>query len=202
MIYKFTGENFESDIAAPPMEISSKQIQAEHFNLFEYAHPDLDGFDGFNEVWNSFSEVIGRCMITFSELEVQLDTQLYELINNQTEHLGMVITRSMTYDQKCKVYIELLRMVASTSEVRDSITLLKKHLIRAGEIRNAIAHAKWPSLTSEGYVFSRIDSILSDSSVPELKYYKIDKLFLENAFDYISAVGNFPYNIAVKYQIY
>lgn len=176
-----------------PLKLAEKSITSQQWNLFEYATQENDGFDGFNKVWNILSRLIGDFMIVFSELEVNLDIELHQLINWHSEQLGMIITRDMEYEQKVDLYIDLLRSLPIHNEAQvDYIAKLKKHLIRVAEIRNAVAHAKWPSIDKNGYVFSRVQKINSKIGMPELKYYKLDAGYLKEAYCYATSVGNMP----------
>jgi len=190
----------ESLLKSKPPTMKVKIIPSEQFANFDYADPDMDGFDGFDKVWNELAEVIGRCMIVFGELEVNLEDCLHELINDRSDQLGMLTTRQLTYVQKAQLYIDLLRAWTEQEDgMTDDVSLLKKHLVRSGEIRNVIAHAKWPSLTKDGYIFSFVDPTSSAGGMPDLRYYKLDKEGLENLFDYLNGAANLPYHIYEKY---
>jgi hypothetical protein len=198
--HKFNGEDVDADLSATPFQLESKTISAEQYNTFDYAEPSLDGFDGFDKVWNTLSPVIGRCIIVYSELESALEQNLYELISSRSDQLGMLTARQMTYIQKANLYIDLLRTYPQPGDnYQNDVSMLKKHLIRAAEIRNIIAHAKWPSITQDGYVFSSVEAIDAAHGMPDLRYFKLNKRPLELSFDYISAVGNMPHHMHDKY---
>lgn len=198
--HKFNSEDLDADLSATPFQLESKTISSEQYNNFDYAELSLDGFDGFDKVWNTLSPVIGRCIIVYSELESALEQNLYELISDRSDQLGMLTARQMTYIQKVNLYIDLLRTHPEQNEnYHKDVSMLKKHLIRAAEIRNIIAHAKWPSITEDGYVFSSVDAIDATHGMPDLRYYKLNKRPLESSFDYISAVCNMPHHMHEKY---
>lgn len=67
---------------------------------------------------------------------------------------------------------------------------MKKHLKRAGEVRNVVAHAKWPSVTKDGYVFSSVDAVGSSSPELNLKYFELNKNKLEEYRAYLQGVAN------------
>lgn len=198
--HAFEGEDAAANLAASPFQLASKVIPAEQFNSFDYAEPSIEGFDGFDKVWNVLAPVVGRCIIIYSELETALEQNLHELINDRSDQLGLLTSRQMTYIQKAFLYIDLLRTrsVQAATYARD-VSMLKKHLCRAAEIRNIIAHAKWPSVTSDGYVFSSVEAIDAAQGMPDLKYYKLNKEQLELAFNYLCAVGTMPHYIQQEY---
>ena len=203
-IYKFDGDDIGSLLTERPIQLISKTIPSEQYDSFFYAEPDVDGYDGFDEIYNKISRNIGICMVMFSELEVAVEHSLHGLISDRSHQLGRVITREMSYIQKINLYIDFLRGYPLTEDVDNEIYLkdvaqLKKHLYRAGEIRNIIAHAKWPSVTEDGYVFSSVETIVNSQTGPEYRYYNLDEAALENARAYINAVSNFPYYINEKY---
>lgn len=175
---------------AKPVELIQKNIPSEQWYNLDYT--DTKGFDGFDVVWNSLAQLIGICLVVFAELESKLEYSLYELVNDRSSQLGMVVTRTMSFEQKLQTYIDLLRLVGPESSIQyqADVSQLKKHLKRAGEVRNIIAHAKWPSLTKDGFVFSSIDTISSPNVEISLKYYKLDKDKLDEYRSYLNAVAN------------
>lgn len=176
-----------------PIDIAQRSIPAEQYNYFDYAELDSDGYDGYDIIINNLAPSIGVCLVIFSELESNLEYHLYSLISERTDQLGMIITHPMTYEQKLLTYINLLRIFPvqeNPSQYTKDVRQLKKHLKRAGEIRNIIAHAKWPSLTKDGFVFSSIDATSSPNAEISLKYYKLDKDKLDEYRSYLNAVAN------------
>lgn len=146
--YKFDGEDRKFLLREPPQSLNSKTVPSEQYDYFDYADPEMDGFDGFDRVRNTLSRLIGTCMILFSELETQVGVNLHELINNRSHQQGCMITRNMSYRQKVDLYIDYLRSL--TLDIYESslpdtyihdVDLLKKHLYKAGELRNIVAHA-------------------------------------------------------------
>lgn len=199
--YKFDNGSTAEHLIDRPLDLESRLIPSEQWNHFDYADPSVDGFDGFDKIWNTLSQPIGICLVSFSELEDALEFNLHERISDRSDQLGLIITRQMSYIQKVNLYIDVLRSFAPNErdEYMRDVDRIKKHLIRAAEIRNIIAHAKWPSITSDGYVFSAVEAITSSQAVPEFRYYKLDMTALENSRAYIGAVANMPYYIATTY---
>lgn len=199
--YEFDNLESVDQLHSKPMAIVLKKITSEQWSYFYYAEPDTDGFDGFDVVWNEIAPLIGICLINFSELENELEHSLYEMISLRSDQLGMVITREMTFEQKMQAYVDALRLtnLENDSQHQSDISQLKTHLKRAGELRNVIAHAKWPSYTEEGYVFSRIDTVSSSTSELGLKYYQLDKERLENYRAYLGGVANMVNYIHSEY---
>lgn len=199
--YEFDNLESVDQLRSKPMAIVLKKITSEQWSYFYYAEPDTDGFDGFDVVWNEIAPLIGICLINFSELENELEHSLYEMISLRSDQLGMVITREMTFEQKMQAYIDALRLMnlKNDPQYQSDVSQLKTHLKRAGELRNVIAHAKWPSYTEEGYVFSRIDTVSSSTSELGLKYYQLDKERLENYRAYLGGVANMVNYIHSEY---
>ena len=139
---------------AKPVELIQKNIPSEQWNSLDYT--DTKGFDGFDVVWNSLAQLIGICLVVFAELESELEYRLYEVVNDRSSQLGMVVTRTMSFEQ----------------------------------IRNIIAHAKWQSITQDGYVFSSIDTISNSSPELNLKYFKLHKDNLDQYRAYLQGVAN------------
>lgn len=184
-----------------PFALASKSVPSEQYDYFDYEDPDSTEFNGFDKVYNTISREIGIALIVFSELETALEYNLHELISNRSHQVGRIITRGMEYAQKVNLYIDYLRSSYNgdeSEEYKKDIGTLKSHLLRAGEIRNIIAHAKWSSIKSDGYVLSKVDTI-TIGNPPDYKYYKLNKTALDEARSYISWVANLPYYIDEKY---
>lgn len=190
--YLFDNLEPVDQLHAKPVDLIQKSILSDQWNNFYYAEAEDDGFDGYDVVWNDLTQLIGICLVAFAELENEMEHNLYELVSNRASHLGMVVTRTMSFEQKLQTYIDLLRLMGpdSDSQYQSDISQLKKHLKRAGEVRNIIAHAKWPSLTGDGYVFSSIDAIGASSPELNLKYFELNKDKLENYRAYLQGVAN------------
>lgn len=201
-LHVYDGESPKNDLSATPIQLESKLIPSDQWLIIDYAEKETDGFDGFDKVWNNSTEQIGRCMVVYSELEAAIEDGLHELINERSDQMGMIITRKLSYHQKVQIYIDLLRAFPGGTPSRDAdIKRLKSHLERAAELRNIIAHAKWPSITEEGFVFSSVEAISADREGPQMKYYRLDQEAMERIFDYISAVGNMPFYINEEYPL-
>ncbi len=127
-------------LSSKPFELKSKTISSEQYNTFYYAEKESEGFDGFDKVMNILSPRIGECIIVYSELESTLESNIYELISDRGDQLGMMIARQMTYIQKVVLYIDLLRSTnTEDKDYRKDVSLLKKHLVKVAELRNIIA---------------------------------------------------------------
>ena len=190
--YLFDNLEPSDQLRAKPVDLIQKNIQSEQWNVFYYAEQDDDGFDGFDVVWNDLAQLIGICLVAFAELENELEHNLYQLVSDRASQLGMVVMRTMSFEQKLQTYVDLLRLMAPEDNVQyqSDVSLLKKHLKRAGQVRNIIAHAKWPSLTAGGYVFSSIDAVGASSPELNLKYYELSKNRLEEYRAYLQGVAN------------
>ena len=57
--------------------------------------------------------MIGICLVVFAELESELEYRLYELVNDRSSQLGMVVAHTMSFEQKLQTHIDLLRLVDS-----------------------------------------------------------------------------------------
>jgi hypothetical protein len=190
--YLFDNLEPNEQLHVKPMDLVQKNIPAEQWNYFYYSESDTEGFDGFDVVWNDLAQLIGLCLVVFSEGENELEHNLYNMINDRSDQLGVVIARTMSFEQKIQAYIDLLRLIGSDkgTQYKSDVDQLKKHLKRAGEVRNIIAHAKWASLTKEGYVFSSADAVSSVNSELNLKYFELNKEKLENYRAYLQAIAN------------
>lgn len=204
--YKFDGDDTGKLLLEKPLYLECKTIKSEQYDAFDYATPEFGGHDAFNKVWNILSGPIGICMIVFSELETEVEDNVHNLISDCSNQQGRTITRDMSYIQKVNLYIDYLRsfppsVISDAVTYKKEVEQLKKHLYRAGELRNIIAHAKWPSITKDGYVFSTVEAINIAVNIPEYKYFRLNIDALENTRAYISAVGNFPYFMSEKYNL-
>lgn len=192
--YPFDNLEPKAQLRARPIDIEQKSIPAEQYNYFYYAESEDDGYDGYDIIWNDITPLIDICFVSFSEIEGELEHHLYSLISERADQLGMIVTRSILYEQKLLTYVDLLRMFPDERDdakqyIKD-VDQLKKHLKRAVEVQNIIAHAKWPSLTRDGFIYSSIDPVSASTSEIHLKYYKLDREKLDEYRSYLQAVAN------------
>jgi hypothetical protein len=126
---EYVFDNLEpiDQLRAKPVKLIQKKIPSDQWNDFDYADPDAKGFDGFDVVWNDLAPLIGICLIVFAELESELEYNLYELVNDRASQLGMVVTNTMSFEQKLQTYITLLRLVdpEPNTQYRVDISQLK-----------------------------------------------------------------------------
>jgi hypothetical protein len=168
-----------------PNGLDFQVIPSSQYDIIEYTEESLA------KVFEKIIEPVGEVLVVFSQLEHTLDVCIASLLNNRSDQLGMTVTKTMDYMQKVNLYYDLAtRIVIDYSPLRmPELKMLRKNLQYMGELRNVVAHAKWMSMTTQGYVRSQV-RISKATGLPEIKYYKLNKTTLESLISRIGSVEN------------
>lgn len=129
----------------------------------------------------NYSSLIGEFLIEFSDLEYILESEIASILSSRSDDIGAQVAIHLEYMAKVELYTQITtRYIDDVMPEKKSILKqLKKRLVSAGETRNIIAHAKWMSLTEDGFVRS-ITKTDSDNGYVKFKYYKLTEDVLRN----------------------
>lgn len=156
-------------------------------NGLQYRFVDSDQYDDIDydeqslqKILDSLAEPIGSVLVAFSELDHELDLSISEFINERADQLGITVVKSLEFAQKVELYRDLALSVVIyfDPDMGHRLKSLRKGLMYMAELRNVVAHAKWISVTRDGYVRSQV-RINKESGWPEHKCYKLNKVVLK-----------------------
>lgn len=104
-----------------------------------------------------YAECIGTFLIWFSTLEHSLDIEVANLINERGHDQGYTIIKSLGVHEKIELFYNLaFPMIAHSpkgkSQKINELSHINQQLNNLTTLRNKIAHAKWNTLSKDGYV--------------------------------------------------
>lgn len=111
-----------------------------------------------------YALAIGKFMVAFSGLESCLDSTLANAINDRADDPGYRIIKHLNFGKKTELFRDdrgsLIKMCFRGRRAQKHLAALKivcDRLAELGEFRNKVAHARWVTLDSDGYVRVRIE---------------------------------------------
>lgn len=125
------------------------------------------------KVIKKYSSSIGLFLITFSELEHELNLAIADYLHHGSHDFGYIIVERLTIYNKIDLFYKTYRTLEvhlHNNKKRQTLNKIKKQLDSLNTFRNYIAHANWQSLTKDGFVRTKI---IVDSQEGSIKFRKI-----------------------------
>ncbi|MCA9384388.1 MAG: hypothetical protein KC582_04755 [Candidatus Magasanikbacteria bacterium] len=149
---------------------------------FEIEYEGADQYDFEDEQWSksknldSYSKCIGLFFLYFSSFEHVFDTGLADIIFDDSHSYSYLFIKSMEMSKKIDLYYGLaLTLIINSNKPANKIIkldLIKKKITDLIEVRNKIAHARWTTLDTKGFV--RVDVKLDTvKGLVKFRKYKI-----------------------------
>ncbi len=148
-----------------------KYVSASKFEDYERTTTSANLYREDEPGYLNVRQEIGDVLLSFGQLEIELERLIAKFLDTKSNSKGFIVTRLMSYSAKVALLNELAHSRASFK--REPIKELVKRLQTCGKIRNIIAHAKWASMTADGFV--RLD-MKTDKETADLqiRYYYFD----------------------------
>lgn len=118
------------------------------FALDQYDYRFSDALD---HVDSEYYSLIGRVLVCFSTLEDMLDRMIMYTANPRGDEDGLRLINMFTFIQKLN-YVTGSMMPFIDDEKKKALRAISKDIESCIEIRNLVAHAKWETLTYDGFV--------------------------------------------------
>ncbi len=137
------------------MDKNTKNIETKIEPLYQYDY--VDDVLMLKKA-HKYAPLIGSFLINFSNLEHCLDVEIADFLGNQRSHdFGYMVLKNLGFAEKIELFYDLVYTLVCWSEKHKRHKMLqlkkiKKSLDDLCVLRNKIAHAKWYTLDSEGYV--------------------------------------------------
>jgi hypothetical protein len=157
-------------------------------NEIEIKYEDLDQYDAFDEDLmlkkeKRYAFLIGSFLIWFSNLEYYLDVAIANLISEGGHDRGYLIIKNLDLSSKIDLFYSLSMPMVFHCKKKKKLTaelnLIRNQLQSLSTLRNKIAHAKWYSLDSEGYV--RVDiKTNKDNGLIKFRKFKITPAIIKS----------------------
>jgi hypothetical protein len=143
-------------------------------------YDELDQYDYtdgeyLEKVIDKYSPLIGMFLISFSELESQLNGIVAEIIQERSHDMGFVILEKITMNNKIDLFYKLFLRFSfmKKPDFKTKLLKIRNELDTLNRFRNGLVHANWASLGKDGYVRTKI---VIDSEAGYVKFEKIEVL--------------------------
>ena len=85
---------------------------------------------------------IGKCTVTFAELESWLSSFAWALIGSD-QHLGQIVTAEMSFSRKLDLVSSLFKHRCPDTAARDALGVLIARMCELEQRRNTVQHSLW-----------------------------------------------------------
>lgn len=148
------------------------EFKIEKLDQYDYVDEELSFEKEFK-----YAHLIGSFLISFSNLEHNLDLEIADGIGHGSHDFGYMILKNLGFAGKIELFYDLTYPMVcwSTKKKEQKMLQLKKirqQFKKLSELRNKIAHAKWNTLDKEGFVRVGITTD-EESGLINFKKYKI-----------------------------
>ncbi|HTA27822.1 MAG TPA: hypothetical protein VK809_08535 [Bacteroidia bacterium] len=140
-----------------------------------------------------YASLIGTYLIRFSNLEHTLELGIAGLINDNNFDEGYVIIKDLDFSGKIELFYNITLMFTNYTLKRrkqkiNRLNSIKEKLQELSILRNKIAHAKWYTLDSEGYI--RVDTKMNkESGLIKFRKFKLTTNVIKNGINDIKQLN-------------
>lgn len=100
---------------------------------------------------------IGYIVHSFNSLEEELNSKICFVIHSDSDYMGTIIIHKMSYAQKVDLFKRIIKSKELALKIEyPSFKSIIDDLIECGKLRNAIVHAEWENMDSEGFTYVRM----------------------------------------------
>jgi len=138
---------------------------------------ELEQYDFLDEeylekVVDKYSPLVGLFLINFSCLEHELNLAIADIFEDDYHETGYVIIENLTTRNKIDLFYKRYVRLESFKDKKSKDILIKirERLVSINTFRNSIVHAKWQSLSKDGFVRTKI---IVDNQEGYVKFKKI-----------------------------
>jgi hypothetical protein len=122
--------------------------------LGQYIFENHDLEYSTDEFLEKTAPFIGFIVHSFNSLEEELNSRICYEINDRADTMGVIVIHKMSFSQKVDLYTRIIRSKELTFEKEfPSFSALIADLKKCGELRNAVVHAEWENMDSQGYTY-------------------------------------------------
>jgi hypothetical protein len=125
------------------------------FGQYIFENHNYDG--SVEDFFKETALAIGSIVHTFNSLDALLNSAICELINDRTDEPGAIVIYKQTFSNKIDLFYRLIRSmeIAYEGEI-PSFKKLIEDLKKCATLRNAVIHAEWDSMDSNGYTYVKM----------------------------------------------
>jgi hypothetical protein len=146
-------DNFAILNNAACLKYGSRQIKDTVIRYGDFALDQYDYrlSDAINYVDHEYYSLVGRVLVEFSALEDLLDKIIIKLTSDRSDDSGLRLVAMFTFIQKFN-YIVSAIMPFIEGGKKGNLRHIAKFIESCIEVRNLVAHAKWETLSYDGFV--------------------------------------------------
>jgi hypothetical protein len=162
-----------------PKEKIKLETKKVNFGQFGEAEDDsvTGEFESIDDKYLEYSNAIGSFIISFSDMEDSVDTDLATAINERAHEPGYRIIKYLNFRNKINLlrddYVAFIKYLTSESDKKrllNEIKIIHDKLCELSEFRNKVAHANWNTLDTSGFVRTKI---LENKEDPGMQFLKV-----------------------------
>jgi len=125
--------------------------------LGQYIYENHDLEYSTDEFLEKTAPLIGYIVHSFNSLEEELNSRICFEISDRTDYMGVIVIHKMSYSQKVDLFKRMIKSKELALEIEyPSFQSIIQGLIECGKLRNAVVHAEWENMDSEGYTYINI----------------------------------------------
>lgn len=122
--------------------------------LGQYIYENHDLEYSTDEFLEKTAPLIGYIVHSFNSLEEELNSKICFEISDSTDYMGVIVIHNMSYSQKVDLFKRMIKSKELALEIEyPSFHSIIQDLLECGKLRNAVVHAEWENMDSEGYTY-------------------------------------------------
>jgi hypothetical protein len=120
-----------------------------------------------NSQLGAYSGLIGTFIMSWSQLEHELDVAISKILNDGEHQVGYLILESLTAFKKIELFHKLYLEIEKAKSKSNAIKLLslKYKLTDLNSFKNNVVHANWQTLSKSGFVRTKTRQQEDDGSI-------------------------------------
>ncbi len=101
--------------------------------------------------------LIGYIVHSFNSLDSQLNSSICSLISDRADEIGAIVIFKLNFSAKVDLFSRIVRSLEiAVGRTMPSFQYLCSNLKECSRLRNAVVHAEWENLDSEGYTYVKM----------------------------------------------
>lgn len=150
--------------------------------LGQYIYENHDLEISVDEFLEETAPYIGFIVHSFNSLEEELNSRICFQISDRTDAMGVIVIHKMSYSQKVELFKRMIRSNEIGLNIKyKSFKSVISDLLECGKLRNAVVHAEWENMDTDGYTYVKM-IFNKNGWEQEYRQFTIDSLQSIDAF--------------------
>lgn len=122
--------------------------------LGQFLNENHDNDESVLDFLEKTAPYIGYIVHSFNSLEEELNSRICFEISDRSDAMGAIVIHKMSYSSKIDLFSRMIKSKELGMELKyPSFDNIIKNLKECGSLRNAVVHAEWENMTSDGYTY-------------------------------------------------